>query len=262
MTAQELFDMLMAYPQPTRTEILNHIEDITRNYEPDRVSALIADFSDMLVEWKYNEVVEDMRRNYNSTYSEYEEELRRAEYAFIMGLTDPIQWPEEPAPFVEPLPFPGCYDDSNIFVPPKFDYALGLLTGKTAGHSNNHPKKLSPELSTHKASAIFSAVEAAGYCSTNGVGYKWESTTALLAYFIDEVSRLLELRPSNDRIPWSKFAPVFNLSESTVRTCRNEVSKYTTTGPKGVQKDKPEGWRELKIIIKEALSDNADVGMM
>lgn len=251
MTAQELFDMLMAYPQHTRMEILNHIEEVTRNYESNRVSALIADFSEMLVEWKYNKVVEAMRRNYDSTYSEYEEELHRAEYALAMGTNDPIEWPEQPASFVAPPPFPGFYDDSNVFVPPMFDYALGLMN-KTAGHSKNHPKKLPPELSTPEASIIFSAVEDAGYCSTNGEGYKWESTTTLLAYFIDEVSRLLELRPSNDRIPWSKFALVFNnLDESTKKECSNEVAKYS----KGY-KERPEGWRELKIIIEKALRDN------
>lgn len=251
MTPQELFDTLMAYPQPTRTEILNCTQEITRNYEPERVEALLADFSEMLFEWKYNKVVEAMRLNYDSTYSEYEEELHRTQYALAMGTNEPIEWPEAPAPFVAPPPFPGFYDDSNVFVPPMLEYALGLLMNKIAGQSRSHLNKLHPELSTPEASAIFSAAEKAGYCSTDGDGYKWESTTALLAYFIDEASRLLEMRPSNDRIPWSKFAPVFNnLDESTKKECSNEVTRYTKD-----YKDRPEGWRELKIIIDDALND-------
>lgn len=260
--------MLMAYPQPTRTEILNHIEEITRHYEPERVEALLADFAEMLFQWKcvetydrakweYDERERQHRAEYDERYSAFEVKLNFAEYALAMGTNEPIEWPDELEPY-EPLPFippmPGTIAD-NIHIPAMYNYAVELLNRKAAGQSKNHPKKLPPELSTPEAFAIFSAVEEAGYCATDGDGYRWESTTALLAYFIDEVSRSLDMRPSNDRIPWSKFAPVFNLSGFTVRTCRNEVSKYTTTDTKGAQKDKPEGWRELKNIIEESLND-------
>ncbi len=269
MTPRKLFNMLVDFVAPTRMEVIDIIEDMTRNYEPERVEVLLADFADMLFQWQcdeaynrakweYDEKESQHRAKYDEGYSVYVEKLRFAEYALAMGTNEHIEWPEEPEPY-EPLPFippmPGTIAD-NIHIPAMYSYAVELLKDKTAEHSKNHPKKLPPELSTPDASTIFSAVEDAGYCSTKGEGYKWESTTALLAYFIDEVSRLLELRPSNDRIPWSKFAPVFNLSESTVRTCRNEVSKYTTTDTKEAQKDKPEGWRELKIIIDKALRDN------
>lgn len=255
MTPQDLFEKLTAYPQPTHTEILNSIEELTRNYEPERVNALIADFGDLLSSWKYEEVVKSLRREYDVNYSRYEEALNQAEYAVAMGTNDLIEWPEEPAPFVAPIPFPGFYDDSNVFVPSMYDYAVKLLKSKiTTKQPNLYNKKLPPELSTPEASAIFSAVEDAGYCSADGDGYRWENTKALLAYFIDEVSRLLDLRPSNDRIPWSMFVTVFNLSESAKRTCSNEVNRYTTTDKKGAQKNKPEGWRELKNIIDEALN--------
>lgn len=264
MTVQELFDMLMAYPQPTRTEILNHIEEVTHNYDPERVEALLADFADMLFLWKcgetydrakreYDERERQHRAEYEDRYSAFEVRLNFAEYALAMGTNEPIEWPEEPEPY-EPLlfipPMPGTIAD-NIHIPAMYSYAVELLNRKTAGHSKKNLKKLPPELSTPEASAIFSAVEDAGYCSTDGDGYRWESTTALLAYFIDEVSRLLEMRPSNDRIPWSKFAPVFNnLDKSTKKECSNEVTRYTKD-----YKDRPEGWRELKIIIDDALND-------
>lgn len=269
MTPQELFDMLMAYPQPTRTEILNHIEAVTRNYEPERVEALLADFAEMLFQWQCGETYDrakweheareaEHRAKYEADNATYFECVRLEEMSYLGYGVPKIEWPEEPEPY-EPLlfipPMPGTIAD-NIHIPAMYSYAVELLNRKIARHSKKNLKKLPPELSTPEASAIFSAVEDAGYCATDGYGYRWESTTALLAYFIDEVSHLLELRPSNDRIPWSKFAPVFNLSKSTVRTCRNEVSKYTTTDTKGAQKDKPEGWRELKIIIEEALNDN------
>lgn len=264
MNAHELFEMLTAYPQPMRTDALNLIEEVTRNYQLERVSALLEDFADMLNEWKYKRVVEVLKSKYNERHSDYETELHKCEYALAMGTTDPIEWPEEPAPFVPPLPFPGCFDDSDVTVPPMYEFAVDALKSHLQGpptrnqdqESSTTPetKSLPPELSTDIAVAIFYAVERDGYCVKYGAGYKWtHPTKGLLAFFIDEVSRILEMRPSSDRIPWSKFAPVFGLTEADKRTLKNEVSKYTTTDTKGAQKDKPEGWRELKIVIDEAV---------
>lgn len=254
MNARELFTLLMDYPQPTRTEVLAELETLTRNYDQVHTEALLSDFGDMLNEWKYDKVVGRLEAEYNEKIlNPYYTALHNAEYALAMGTNKPIEWPEEPTPFVAPPPFPGCYDDSVIFVSPMYEYAVEVLKGHAPNNQDSHNStgpSISPEFSTETAQIIFEKLTENGYCSIEGDRYKWEKSMALLAYCIDEMSRILELRPSNDRIPWSKFKPVFGLDDVTIRTCRNEVSKYTTSDSKGAQKDKPEGWRELEILLR------------
>lgn len=254
MNARELFAMLMEYPQPTRTEILAELETLTRHYKHEHTTALLSDFEDMLNEWKYNKVVARLEAEYNEKIlGPYYTALHSAEYAIAMGTNDTIEWPEEPAPFVAPPPFPGCYDDSFVFVAPMYGYAVEVLKDhapKNQDSRNSAGPSISPEFTTEQAQIIFEKLTENGYCSAEGYRYKWEKSTALLAYCIDEMSRVLELRPSNDRIPWCKFKSVFGLDGTTIRTCRNEVSKYTTTDKKGAQKDKPEGWRELDALLR------------
>lgn len=248
MSARELFAMLMEYPQPTRTEVLAELETLTRNYAQDRTTALLSDFEDMLNEWKYNQVVARLEAEYNEKILvPYYTALHNAEYALSMGSNGPIEWPEEPSPFVAPPPFPGFYDDSLIYVAPMYEYAVEVLKNHAQKNQDSHnsPRTLSPEFSTEQAERIFEKLTENGYCNTEGCRYKWEKSTALLAYCIDVMSHILKLRPSNGNIPWSKFVPVFGLNKSTVDTCRNEVSKYTK-----MYKDKPEGWRELDKTLR------------
>lgn len=260
MNLKEFFNSLMEYPQLTRSEVLEALETLTRNYEPERVTALIADFADMLFQWKcvvtYNRAKWDYEENerkhraeYDDAFSEYERQLNIANYQLAMGTNDPIQWPEEPQPYI-PLqfipPMPGTIAD-NIHIPAIYDYAVEMLRSHAPNNQESHtiPTSLSPDFTTEQAQTIFRKLIETGYCMVDGNRYKWERSTALLAYCIDEVSRSLELRPSNDRIPWSKFAPVFGLDKSAVDTCCNEVSKYTKK-----YKDKPEGWRELDALLR------------
>lgn len=247
MNARGLFAMLMEYPQPTRTEVLTELETLTRNYDQVHTAALLSDFEDMLNEWKYNKVVARLKAEYNEKILDpYYTALHRAEYTLAMGTNDPIEWPEDPAPFVAPPPFPGCYDDSLIFIAPMYEYAVEVL--KNHAPNNQDPLNstgISPEFSTETAQKIFGKLTENGYCSIEGDRYKWEKSTALLAYCIDEMSSILKLRPSNGNIPWRKFMPVFSMNKSTVDTCRNEVSKYTK-----MYKDKPEGWRELDKMLR------------
>ena len=254
MNARELFTLLMEYPQPTRTEVLAELETLTRNYDQVHTEALLSDFGDMLNEWKYDKVVGRLEAEYNEKIlNPYYTALHNAEYALAMGTNEPIEWPEEPTPFVAPPPFPGCYDDSVIFVSPMYEYAVEVLKDHAPNNQDSHNStgpSISPEFSTETAQIIFEKLTENGYCSIEGDRYKWEKSTALLAYCIDKMSHILDLRPSNDRIPWSKFKSVFGLDEKTIRTCRNEVSKYTTTDKKGAQKDKPEGWCELDAMLK------------
>lgn len=253
MTPRDLFNSLIGDQQPTRIEVLEELEKITKGFNPLYTSTLISDFKDMLEQWKYDKTVERMKAEYNEIVASYEEDMHRCEYALAMGTSEPIEWPEEPKPFAYPCP--GTYDSYlDYFIPSMYGYAVEVLTShSTAATHPTADNTISEEFATEESQKIFQAMITHGYCIADGEAYRWDKTTALLAYFIDEVSRVLDLRPSNGRIPWSIFRPVFNLSESDIRTCRNEVSKYTTNENKGAQKDKPEGWRELDNLISEAL---------
>lgn len=248
MNARELFAMLAEYPQSTRTEVLAELETLTRDYDLEHTTALLSDFEDMLNEWKYNKVVARLEEEYNEKILDpYYAAVHSAEYALAMGCNGPIEWPEEPAPFIPPLPFPGCYDDRLIFVPPMYEYAVEVLKNHAPNYQVSHNSakiSLSPKFTTEPAERIFERLTKNGYCCPVGGRYKWEKSTALLAYCIDEMSRILKLRPSNGNVPWSIFMPVFGLNKSTVDTCRNEVSKYTK-----MYKDKPEGWRKLYELL-------------
>lgn len=249
MKPREFFNRLMEYPQPTRTEVLEAIENLTRNYDPDYTAALLSDLEDMLNEWKYNRVVARLEAEYNENILEpYNTALHCAEYALANGCNEPIEWPEEPAPFIAPPPFPRCYDDSLIYVAPLYRYAVEVLERRATDNYKSLTSDtpiLSPKFETEQAQAIFDKLTANDYCRIEGSCYKWKKSTALLAYCIDEMSRILKLRRSNDRIPWSEFKIVFGLDKSAVNTCRNEVSKYTK-----MFKDKPEGWRELDPLLR------------
>ncbi|MEE0978081.1 MAG: hypothetical protein UH625_01590 [Muribaculaceae bacterium] len=209
MTPQELFDLLMAWPQPTRTEILNHIEALTRNYEPERVEALLADFAEMLFQWKcgktydrakweYDERERQHRAVYDERYSAFEVQLNFAEYALAMGTNEPIEWPEEPEPY-EPLPFippmPGTIAD-NIHIPAKYNYAVDVLQKRLDPAPGACPGSiyLPSGLDTDRARKYFARAVEAGYTLTtsesDSITYKWKfggerGGKARLGYFLE-----------------------------------------------------------------------------
>lgn len=256
MGVQELFDILMAYPQPTRTEILNHIEEVTRNYEPERVEALLSDFADMLFRWQcdetynqakreYDERERQHRAEYDERYSAFEMELTIAEYALAMGTSEPIEWPEEPEPY-EPLPFippmPGTIA-FNIHIPAMYNYAVELLKGKTARQSQSRPKKLPPELDTPEAKAIFDKATELGLMDYN---FRWLQGKQYLACFARRMSLYLKLgkglNPDNTpRTNWQPFEMLFNMPSGKLRSNYNDV--------KGKYGENPEIERTLNELM-------------
>lgn len=233
MNTRDFFNRLMEYPQPTRTELLDTIENLTRNYNPDRTAALLADFEELLNEWKYNRVVEHLETEYNVNVLEpFYTALHCAKYALAMGSNESIEWPEEPAPFTPPPPFPGCYDDSLIFVTPMYEYAVEVLRShrkdNQAAHNSNAPN-LPPELSTPQASEIFKRAKDEGLIDD---GYNWLKGKQFLACFARRMSLALNLSKGinpdgTPRISWKPFEVLFGYQPGKLRANYNDVKgKY------------------------------------
>lgn len=195
---KDFFDRLMEFPQLTRIEVLTKLENLTRNYNQEYTAALLSDIEDQLDDWKYSKDVARLQAEYNEKILEpYYTALHCAEYALANGCNEPIEWPEEPAPFIAPPP--GCYDDSHIFVAPMYKYAVEVLKSKLITNSitvipeeTSTLNGLPNELDTDRANKYFARAIEAGYMTTTAAGYKWgfggkRGAKARLAYFVERV---------------------------------------------------------------------------
>ena len=245
MNARELFAMLMEYPQPTRTEVLEALETLTRNYEQERVTALIADFSDLLYQWKceitynrakwaYEEDEQKHRAEYDEIFSVYEKQLNIVNYQLAMGTNDPIQLPEEPQPYI-PLqfipPMPGTIAD-NIHIPPIYEYSVEVLRNHYENNQESHQlnaQNLPPELSTPQAAKIFQRAKEEGLIND---GYNWLKGKQFLACFARRMSLALNLGKGlnpdgTQRISWKPFEDLFGYQPGKLRSNYNDVKgKY------------------------------------
>lgn len=102
---------------------------------------------------------------------------------------------------------------------------------------------LPEELNTAEAKDLFSRVR---WCKKDGGLYKWIGTAALFGYFTDKTSDYLGIRPSNDRVPWSKYKKAFQMNTKDIDTARQAVNGY-----KNQQKNEPEGFLEIKKICEK-----------
>lgn len=102
---------------------------------------------------------------------------------------------------------------------------------------------LPEELNTAEAKDLFSRVR---WCKKDGGLYKWIGTAALFGYFTDKTSDYLRIRPSNDRVPWSKYKKAFQMNTKDIDTARQAVNGY-----KNQQKNEPEGFLEIKKICEK-----------
>ena len=74
-------------------------------------------------------------------------------------------------------------------------------------------------------------------------GIIWKGTHELYGFFVDKVSEILDIRGSNDRIPWRKFRFVLN-HEKMLATAKQKVQDYKNNG-----ENKPEGFREIMRLL-------------
>ena len=115
------------------------------------------------------------------------------------------------------------------------------------GYSPSCPKSngMPKELNTDKARMIFQKLESCGFINIKDSGLQWGGSNSLFGYFADKVSEHLNIRPSNDRIPWMLFKSAFKMSDSSIETARQAVNNY-----KNKNLNEPEGYLEIKNALK------------
>lgn len=200
MTTRELFLLCVESTEPRRTEILDAIEKLTQNYNPERVDALIADFEEMLSKWKEGEVcnaqaklndswIKDAKRKYDELYTQYEEECARSVMALEFGINETLEYPEEPAPFIPPPPLPAPFGVSDVATPEMFNYAMNILESKRAAAPANFFERTDwlPSLDPIKAEKYFNRAIEAGYIEKKNAGLKWNKPIVQLAYFVTQI---------------------------------------------------------------------------
>lgn len=262
MTPQELFDLLMALPQPTRTEILDHIEAVTRNYEPERVKALLADFADMLPGWKIKAAIsmaealhelevsefERYKRELQEYEASQEEAARNRKYEKLLAISIPTKWTPKPTPVKEPKPFvppaPWELDVDGVEIPTIYTYAVEVLQKKldTTPDTCTEPT-LPTVLDTPEAKAIFDRAKDLGLMDCN---FRWLQGKQYLACFARRMSLYLKLgkglNPDNTpRINWQPFEKLFNMPPGKLRSNYNDV--------KGKYGENPEVDRTLNKLM-------------
>lgn len=86
-----------------------------------------------------------------------------------------------------------------------------------------------------------------GLCKNCNGKYKWLKSASLYGYFVLKTSDSLGIRPSNERLPWKKYAIVFDEANKMHTTAVNFVSKYNNG--KG-HLNEPEGYDIILKICK------------
>lgn len=112
----------------------------------------------------------------------------------------------------------------------------------TADASSNTNATLNKILNSSEAERLFQRIPNIEKC---GDFYKWIGTKALFGYFVDKTSEYLNLRPSNNRIPWSIYKEAFNLSDKDISTAKQFINDYRNKNC-----NEPEGFEAIKLVCK------------
>ena len=81
-------------------------------------------------------------------------------------------------------------------------------------------------LATDEAKKLFESAINKGLISVDGDKYKWNDTASLYGYFVDKTSDFLNIRPSNNRIPWKKYEAIITNHSVLVATAKQAVNDY------------------------------------
>ena len=106
-----------------------------------------------------------------------------------------------------------------------FNTAIEILRSKLKGTNTKSVLNISPKLKT-----VLIKAEKSGLLISNKNQYKWLKTKSLLAYFISKISDELELSPSNGRIQWKDFKPLFGYEskDNSLTGALNDLQKSGT----------------------------------
>lgn len=78
--------------------------------------------------------------------------------------------------------------------------------------------------------------------------YVWKSSSALMGFFAVKVSEVLDMRPSNDRIPWKKFQFIDGW---TTQGAKDKCSDYKDNETASY----PNGWEKIYELLRDTKSD-------
>lgn len=94
------------------------------------------------------------------------------------------------------------------------------------------------QLDTEEAKSLFGKIK---YCVKDGDLYKWNGSPSLFGYFVDKTSDILNVRQSNNRLPWKIYKEAFQCSEKDISTARQAVNGY-----KNKMLSEPDGFLDIK----------------
>lgn len=110
---------------------------------------------------------------------------------------------------------------------------------------NPEPQQISQVFTTDKAKCLFESAIAKGLVSLEGEKYRWNDTASLYGYFVDKTSNYLDIRPSNNRIPWKKYEVIVTNHTDLLATAKQAVNDY-----KNKELPPPEGDDKVNDICK------------
>lgn len=91
----------------------------------------------------------------------------------------------------------------------------------------NSPQAIPQELNTDRAKEIFAKAVEAGLVSKD---YKWLATAGLYGYFVDMVSKELDIKTGAGRIQWALFKKTIVNHDTIVSTAKQAINSYNNKG--------------------------------
>lgn len=91
---------------------------------------------------------------------------------------------------------------------------------------NQEPQQIAQELETDEAKRVFSKTLSKGLIKVDGNKYKWNDSASLYGYFVDKTSDFLNIRHSNNRIPWKKYGTIITNHSEILTTAKQAVNDY------------------------------------
>ena len=110
---------------------------------------------------------------------------------------------------------------------------------------NPEPQQVAKEFESDEAKYLFERAITKGLVSMDGDKYRWNDTASLYGYFVDKTSSYLNIRPSNERIPWKKYKAIIINHTKLLATAKQAVNDY-----KNKEVPPPEGDDKVNDICK------------
>lgn len=110
---------------------------------------------------------------------------------------------------------------------------------------NPEPQQISKVFATDEARRLFERAIAKRLVCLDGEKYRWNDTASLYGYFVDKTSNYLNIRPSNDRIPWKEYEDIITNHTKLLATAKQAVNDY-----KNKELPPPEGDDKVDDICK------------